>query len=305
MVQRFNQQFMRQVKYNRPVGFVDKFHQPQKSASESKNHKDAKYVSSDKKFSSSHVDRIRAHKVHQSGSKSRLAKSGSAVIGSSNFTKGSRVGTAESNSYDEDFDNSDGDEEYNTEGENWNTSSPVYAEIDNRQNANETKVSLAMVERSIKVLRSNTTELSSGNSGFMNEGYMDDVDFIDGTVECYLINREILVVKAVGIDRGEKLEVEAEINLNSLSSLGDFTYNPQSLNLTMLNDIAQEMVENVEIKVDNNSDIQLVLNLFSENSEVDMMNNSKDQEFAAYSLQATNGSVMHEEQLSEMLLPGG
>lgn len=298
---------MRQVKYKRPSNFgtTDSIDDSVENADNSSPEHN-KSTTQQKKLTSSHIDRVRARiqqKTPNANDKVKVSKCGRNPLKISDTEQSKRSSTAGSNScYDEeDFDNIDEDDPINE-----NSSVSEFIES-TRPPASEMKISLASCERSIKLITQKSSSLSNdpknGNASFIGDGCMEEVEFIDGFVECYLINRELLVVKVCGVDRGERIENEAEINLADLCSIGDFSVNNHSVNLTMLNDIAQEMSENVEMKKDLQGDIQLVLNLFTENAEADESSNLNVNDFNSFSVQNPS-SIIQEEELNEMLLPG-
>jgi hypothetical protein len=112
-------------------------------------------------------------------------------------------------------------------------------------------------------------------------------------VRCWLVNNEVIVLSAVTAGEGRELEAEAEISLEDLAVLrgeepgllgpggggggssvgGEVSLNPDeggssvfsaTFDLSTLQQIAQEMVAHVEIRVDADSGARLILNLVSE-----------------------------------------
>jgi hypothetical protein len=110
-------------------------------------------------------------------------------------------------------------------------------------------------------------------------------------VRCWLVNNEVIVLSAVTAGEGRDLEAEAEISLEDLAVLRgeepgllgsggggggssvDASLNPHeggssvfsaTFDLSTLQQIAQEMVAHVEIRVDADSGARLILNLVSE-----------------------------------------
>ena len=98
----------------------------------------------------------------------------------------------------------------------------------------------------------------------------------------------------------DTLEAEAEINSEELAAISGGELK-QASNLTLLSEIAQEVVDNVEVKVDANADVRLVLNLLSDALSTD--NDPADPNL--WNMSAMSSSqITNNEEITSILLPG-
>lgn len=169
----------------------------------------------------------------------------------------------------------------------------------------ENRVPLASTQRIIKVCKQNSVTrhhdgpMSGGNRLDNKNDITEEILFLNANIECFLINRDYLVVTVICYIDDETLEVEAEISSQELSAFSTGDMKPAS-NLAFLSEVAEEVVDNVEVKVDIHSEARLVLNLFSDDVDNDSDNASDVNRWNSInSVQLSNN-----EELNQILLPG-
>jgi hypothetical protein len=280
----FNQKFMRQVRYKRPPGFVDPFETKEQVVEEPVRPK-VRHLKPLKPrlAASSQIDRIRAQKL-------RTNKCGS---------PGSSAGDDDQYGADGDF--FDSDEQVNIEiqvfeGNDEYDHDAFYQEGDTNLIPDESRLPLATVSRQIRVVR----ELVDSPADEINEDVGGGL--MDATIECALVNHQYLVLAVVANDDCSTLQCEAELKASDLSMLSDSVYEDQ-IDPSSVTDLAQQMVESVEIKLDKSGTARLVLNLLSEFEENEnKYDGDWDSTFAISS--SASAVCASQEELQEMLLPG-
>ncbi len=217
----------------------------------------------------------------------------------------------------EEYDNKKGELNYEhqqqTQGNNNNHqqqqqgSRIVNFELSNttQQQPVENRVPLASTQRIIKVCKQNSVTrhhdgpMPGGNRLDNKNDITEEILFLNANIECFLINRDYLVVTVICYIDDETLEVEAEISSQELSAFSTGDMKPAS-NLAFLSEVAEEVVDNVEVKVDIHSEARLVLNLFSDDVDNDSDNASDVNRWNSInSVQLSNN-----EELNQILLPG-
>ena len=179
---------------------------------------------------------------------------------------------------------------------------------DDGEEENENRVPLASTSRIIKLTREVTmNNFEEGGIGIIgnlapqvNENIVEENMYLNAQIECFLINRDFLIVTAVCYMGEDTLEAEAEINSEELAAISGGELK-QASNLTLLSEIAQEVVDNVEVKVDANADVRLVLNLLSDALSTD--NDPADPNL--WNMSAMSSSqITNNEEITSILLPG-
>jgi hypothetical protein len=316
---------MRQVKYRRPSAYIAKHEQEKKD-------EEMKVMRS----SASHVDRIREYKnkMKQERSKFQHGHSSAGSISTNSSIRSPRnsrdrnnihrVNSGASSNNGVDYEN---DDFYNSElFENTNNNSsssfptrriafqdPSHDQDNN--NIEENRVPLANTMRIIKLTREVTVSnfhddelgllgnLVTPTPGGVNDkdGVVEENMYLNAQIECFLINRDYLIVTAICYMGEDTLEAEAEINAEELSAISGGELK-QTSNLTLLSEIAQEVVDNVEVKVDSNSDVRLVLNLLSDAVSND---NENIVDMNLFNQAMINSSKLtNNEEINAILLPG-
>jgi hypothetical protein len=311
-LQKYNQRFMREVKYVRPPGFVDRFAEPPASTSPStgrrKNQENAEDDESKSpggrdSNSSAHVHRIR--NMRQERSSSTLSRDNSSMHrrsrdpGHQGHSTGGDGRTPRQHHrghhgeggeegaggyYDGDaFEDED---DYGAEDEE--EFRELLAEAHRDVRVSEEVVHHHHHHQSQQPRHRNAQQHALTTSEVKLHVYLASAE-----VRCWLVNSELIVLSAVVHEEGRLLEAEAELSLEDLAVLrgedpsllgggstassvvhreGDGAHHHDgassvlSLGFDMhtLQQVAQEMVAHVELRVDAESGARLILNLVSD-----------------------------------------
>lgn len=149
---------------------------------------------------------------------------------------------------------------------------------DSQLNADENRIQLAIVHRVIRITDDGPAAGEAGGGGgaagaeggdSMDELLVNGQLMADADIQCWLINQEYIVISAVTMDKGRLFDAEAEISVANLSVIRGLPLDQTLLqDLTALESIARDMVDNVEMKVEGGV-CRLVLNLISDGDEDD------------------------------------
>lgn len=317
--QLFNQKFMRQVKYKRPEGFVDKFLEAQRKEEEEQQKR--------QKFNSSHVDRLREYKMKLSKARSPSASTSSLKSHHLNNTNNNNNHHNNSNSHGHRSQNhshsldreksrgeaSEGAEDYQEDyrsSEKAATRSVAFEQSASEHNEN--RVPLASTQRIVKVTKvispTKKPRREESEEGFVSQSSLkqetlEETLFLNASIDCFLINLDYLVVSVICSLDEETLEVEAEISSAELAAFStEDRQSPSTTNLSFLSEVAQEVVDNVEVRVEGQSEARLVLNLFSDEVENDSDLTGDLNKWSSISSMQFHFS--NNEELSQILLPG-
>lgn len=278
---------MRQVKYKRPPGFVDPFAKKPEPADVLPQPRVRMLKPLKPRSTVSHVDRLRAQKVK----------------GSKGISHGD-ASMNEDDQYGADNDFLDGDEQHHIEvqvfeGNDEYDHDSFYQEGETHSFSNESRFPLASVSRQIRVIRERTDH--DADPSDWNDGVGT---FIDGNVECILVNQRYIILTVVANDGNALIQCEAELKATDLSMLSDSVYEDQ-IDPSDISELASQMVENVELKIDELGLARLILNLINDfddgDSKYESHNGDWDSTFPSGSAVAICAT---EEELQEMLLPG-
>ncbi len=277
---------MRQVKYKRPPDFVDPLAADPSVSTEPPRPRIRILKPLKVKSTASHVDRVRAQK-----SRNRKVESPG------------NLSTSDDDQYGADNDFLDAEEQQNFEiqvfeGNDEYDHDSFYQEGENGIIPNESRLPLSTVARPIRVLK-------EGFDGGATEFNDDPPYCVDAMVECVLVNNQYIVLGVVANDGKSVIQCEAELKASDLSLLSDSVYDDQ-IDPDTIAELATQMVENVEMKIDKTGVSRLVLNLVSEGDDGDSKFDSinGDWESAFSSVAAASAACATEEELQDMLLPG-
>lgn len=306
------------------------------SAAESKDGNESKqsFGSNRHKSSAAHVDRIRTYKSKgQVGPKvSKHRKSNAQRSTSTNNTDDERnAGDDDNQEYenDDEFLTNDDEDNHNItiqvfEGDSEYEHDSFFNEGEGSLISTESRLPIAGMERSVKVTRESdggrdgdehqpTADFNSRIAGEGSEGKLSEdlvvdninqnISFVDAKIECSIINREYLVLSVVGMDGPKLLQAEAEINRVDLNMFGEFPME-EALDPSALNDLAQQMVENVELRIDPDGQCRILLNLLNESEDGDSKYGSINNDWDYQNFSSQPLACASEEELQQMLLPG-
>jgi hypothetical protein len=342
-IQKFNQKFMSQVKYRRSKEYEEKFEKEEelkkKEEEEKSGKKGASHIDRIREYK---MLRIRTERKLPLGAGSSSIGSVSTVSSSRSprtYRRGSRTGgigsgrrgSGNNNADDDDIEEIDRKPDSSHHGQRRTVGFSVSNQNNGSSpssphNSGENRVPLASTQRIIKVIRevvANTREdgtglspmnrLGGGTGGTKNgkkndkkQETIEEIVFLNANIECFLINRDYLVVNVTCYMGEDTLETEAEISSSELASFmegGDTeAIKSASLNLTFLSEVAQEIVDNVEAKVDISHEIRLILNLFSDSAGSE---GDPHGDVNMWNMSMMNSSILsNNEELQSILLAG-
>jgi hypothetical protein len=132
-------------------------------------------------------------------------------------------------------------------------------------------------------------------------------EFFDGSIDCWLNNYQTVVLSVSGMtDKGAVVQAEAEITGSDLQTLIELPVDEEGrLEPEGLMDLAQQLVDNVEVKAESSDVFRLILNLMADGDDGDASSqgsNLYNNDWEGTAL--TPAICASEEELNDMLLPG-
>lgn len=306
---------MREVKYERPPGFVDPFQEPPAEGKDSKAKAKKKESSSDdgdidevlasilddnkgagatgKATSSAHVNRVRAvRRANKKGSNIQLSKSATTGNTLDSESRNQRNGI-----------NSEGN------AASMDEDSFFPAMLNSADDGEEDREDLAYIQRTIRVTEENlnaseSTDLMSNTSLVSAKGHRIMVYSLNAELQSWLVNGQVMVIFASTTEEFVHLEAEAEISLSDLAVIrglpADYSFESDR---SFLQSIAKEIVNNVELKVEKGV-ARIVLNLVGE-SDIDFENEPNEKSNQELLLNSSlSQSHASQEEIERMLLEG-
>ena len=194
LTQQFNQKFMRQVTYTRPPDFVDPFTQPPPPVEEKPRPKKPQ-------LSFAHVNRVRSMKQSKNSENQSVER---------------RENDDDNNNYGETFeaDDDDGDKRLGNEMDGDFDEEENDDEFYSETSDDRIRMDLIAIQRKVRIVEDVEPKEGDSKSNL--------VYFLDATVQCWMLDKEDVVISVTTIpspEKPESIEAEAEIDLQDLSAI--------------------------------------------------------------------------------------